>query len=197
MLETLDDAFLLEEDDDSLADKHGCPAYVSPEILTTSRSYSGKAADVWSLGIMLYTMLVGRYPFHDTEPASLFSKIRRGAYAIPDSISSKAKCLIRALLRMEPSERLTAEEALEHPWFRPDYRFSALDSYSSGSSSRSRCLSDRRLSEKFNRVHDQTVPELDSYNLPSNNRNYDSSKGSSDAGSVMSGSSNDCPFMFP
>jgi tribbles-like protein len=117
-LEGLEDACLLDDsEDDALADKHGCPAYVSPEILNTTESYSGKAADIWSLGVMLYTMLVGRYPFHDTEPAALFKKIRRGQYKIPDSVSSKAKCLIRSLLRMEAQERLTAEEILEHPWF--------------------------------------------------------------------------------
>ncbi|XP_015928328.1 tribbles homolog 2 [Parasteatoda tepidariorum] len=117
-LETLDDAVLLDEDDDWLNDKHGCPAYVSPEILSPTSNYSGKAADCWSLGVMLYTMLVGRYPFHDTEPSGLFSKIRRGCYIVPEHLSSKAKCLIRSLLRMDPSERLTAEEVLDHPWFK-------------------------------------------------------------------------------
>uniref|UniRef100_G1R0K7 Tribbles homolog 1 n=1 Tax=Nomascus leucogenys TaxID=61853 RepID=G1R0K7_NOMLE len=100
-----------------LSDKHGCPAYVSPEILNTTGTYSGKAADVWSLGVMLYTLLVGRYPFHDSDPSALFSKIRRGQFCIPEHISPKARCLIRSLLRREPSERLTAPEILLHPWF--------------------------------------------------------------------------------
>ncbi len=117
-LEGLEDACVLDDDDnDSLADKHGCPAYVSPEILNTSHSYSGKAADIWSLGVMLYTMLIGRYPFHDTEPGALFSKIRRGQFNIPDSVSSRAKCLIRSLLRHDPIQRLTADEVVQHPWF--------------------------------------------------------------------------------
>lgn len=50
---------MLVGDEDMLEDKHGCPAYVAPEILTSS-SYSGRAADMWGLGVMLYTMLVGR-----------------------------------------------------------------------------------------------------------------------------------------
>ena len=74
-LEGLEDAFPLDGQDDTLEDKHGCPAYVSPEILQASGGYSGKAADIWSLGVMLYTMLVGRYPFHDTEPSVLLSLI--------------------------------------------------------------------------------------------------------------------------
>ena len=61
-LESLEDAVVLEDySDDLLSDKHGCPAYVSPEILRTNTRYSGRAADMWGLGVMLYTMLVGRY----------------------------------------------------------------------------------------------------------------------------------------
>ncbi|XP_041716198.1 tribbles homolog 2 isoform X2 [Coregonus clupeaformis] len=116
-LESLEDTYILEGHDDSLSEKHGCPAYVSPEILNASGSYSGKAADVWSLGVMLYTILVGRYPFHDVEPSSLFSKIRRGHFSIPENLTPKAKCLIRSILRREPAERLTSREILEHPWF--------------------------------------------------------------------------------
>ncbi|XP_025090474.1 tribbles homolog 2-like [Pomacea canaliculata] len=119
-LEGLEDAVVLsEEDHDVLKDKHGCPAYVSPEILFSSEAgYSGKLADVWSLGVMLYTMLVGRYPFHDPQPMALFGKIRRGQFHIPDSVSPKAKCLIRCLLRRNPAERLASNEIISHPWFR-------------------------------------------------------------------------------
>ncbi|KAL4617049.1 tribbles1-like [Arapaima gigas] len=116
-LESLEDCHVLEGDDDSMSDKHGCPAYVSPEILISSGSYSGKQADVWSLGVMLYTLLVGRYPFHDADPTVLFSKIRRGQYCLPESLSPKAKCLVHSLLRRDPWERLTAAEILLHPWF--------------------------------------------------------------------------------
>lgn len=116
-LESLEDTHIIKGEDDTLSDKHGCPAYVSPEILNTTGTYSGKAADVWSLGVMLYTLLVGRYPFHDSDPSALFSKIRRGQFCIPEHVSPKARCLIRSLLRREPSERLTAPEILLHPWF--------------------------------------------------------------------------------
>lgn len=117
-LESLEDCRVLEDpNNDSMSDTHGCPAYVSPEILSGSAPYSGKMADMWSLGVMLYTMLVGRYPFHDPDPATLFSKIRRGQCCLPEGLSPKAKCLLQSLLRKEPWERLTAAELLAHPWF--------------------------------------------------------------------------------
>lgn len=90
---------------------------------------------------MLYTMIVGRYPFHDSEPTALFSKIRRGNFTIPDTVSSKAKCLIRSMMRREPSERLTAAEILEHPWFNSTFPIN------------SPCRVDQK-------IPDQTVPDL-------------------------------------
>lgn len=115
----LNDCVLLHgnQNDDSLTDRHGCPAYVSPELLTNGKgSYSGRAADIWSLGVSLYTMLIGRYPFQDTQPAALFAKIRRGAFSLPDWLSPQAKCLIGCMLRKSPAERLEASELLMHPW---------------------------------------------------------------------------------
>lgn len=117
-LESLEDAVVLEEpESDVLHDKRGCPAYVSPEILKAGSNYSGKAADMWSLGVILYTMLVGRYPFNDSEHANLFAKIQRCQFVVPDCLSSKARCLIRSLMRRDPAERLTSEDIFYHPWF--------------------------------------------------------------------------------
>jgi tribbles-like protein len=117
VLEGLEDAFLLDDAaDDRLTEKHGCPAYVSPEILSPAPGYSGRAADAWSLGVVLYTMLFGQYPFHDTVAAQLFGKIRRGRYTVPETVSGPARCLVRSLLRTEPSERLSVVEARGHPW---------------------------------------------------------------------------------
>lgn len=118
-LASLDDAVVLEKaGDDLLSDKHGCPAYVSPEILKLNHGkYSGRAADIWSLGVILYTMLVGKYPFYDASPPNLFSLIKEGQFDLPSSLSPLAKSLICSLLRQDPTERLTAWAVLMHPWF--------------------------------------------------------------------------------
>jgi serine/threonine protein kinase len=63
-----------------------------------------------------YLISFHRYPFNDSEHASLFAKITRGHFIIPDCLSSRAKCLIRSLLRRAPSERLSAADVLLHPW---------------------------------------------------------------------------------
>ena len=115
-LQHLDDAQIMP-DSGLLADRHGCPAYVSPEMLQPG-SYSGQGADVWSLGVILYTVLVGHYPFFDSSPLHLFSKVRSGYYQVPSHVSELARSLISSLLAYEPENRVPAWAVLEHPWFK-------------------------------------------------------------------------------
>lgn len=148
-LDGLEEAHVLDDDtDDRMTDKHGCLAYVCPEILSSTDGYSGKSADVWSLGVVLYTMLVGQYPFHDSDVGVMFRKIRQGCYAIPDTVSPLGKCLIRNLLRREPSERLTVKEILKHPWF-------------NSNTSKTSFSSSNQNEVYFASSIDQSVPELE------------------------------------
>lgn len=129
-LESLEEAIVLErsDSDDGVWRKHGYPAYVTPEVLLSRGTrYSGRAADLWSLGIILYTLLVGRYPFQDSGPFGLFTKIIRGHFTVPDFVSSRARCLIRHLLRREPNQRLEAGDILIHPWFTAVLRTAKVD----------------------------------------------------------------------
>lgn len=114
-LHYLDDAQLMDSSG-LLADRHGCPAYVCPEMLQPG-SYSGQAADLWSLGVILYTLLVGHYPFFDISTQNLFSKVRCGYYQVPEHVSELARSLIGSLLAYEPSSRVPAWAILTHPWF--------------------------------------------------------------------------------
>ena len=143
--------------------KHGYPAYVTPEVLLSKGArYSGRAADLWSLGIILYTMLVGRYPFQDAGPVGLFTKIIRGHFTVPEFVSSRARCLIRNLLRKDPAQRLEAGDILLHPWFSSVLRESKADQ-SKGKPESVHWPSSGpfRLSEPI--VVDQIVPECVAY----------------------------------
>lgn len=76
---------LPDVDEDFICNRHGCPTYVSPEILDPSKKwYSGKAADVWNLGVLLYVLTLGRYPFYDVNPAALLAKIRQARIQLSD-----------------------------------------------------------------------------------------------------------------
>lgn len=113
---TLKDAYIIEKDD-FISGKHSCLVYISPESLQPGSSFSGKASNVWILGVMLYTILVGSHPFTHTNLNGLYRRIQKCKFFLPELLSPKAKCLICSILRPNPSERLTAEEILSHPWF--------------------------------------------------------------------------------
>lgn len=118
-----EDFLILDEDaeNDLIKSQQGCPAYVSPEVLNTHQSkYSGKLSDSWSLGIVLFTLLLGRYPFHHQTITTMFAKIARAKFQIPPStgLSLDAKTLLRSLIRLNPSERLLPSEILTHNWLK-------------------------------------------------------------------------------
>jgi len=118
-----EDCLILDDDaeDDLIKSQQGCPAYVSPEVLNTNQSkYSGKLSDSWSLGIVLFTLLLGRYPFHHQTITAMFAKIARGKFQIPPStgLSLDAKTLLRSLIRIKPEERLLPSQIHYHNWFK-------------------------------------------------------------------------------
>jgi len=96
----------------------GTPGYVAPEIL--SGTQYDKSVDMWSLGVIMYILLCGFPPFYDENNAALFETIKAGRYDYPspywDGVSKDAKALIDSLLQVDPTNRFTAPEVLEHPW---------------------------------------------------------------------------------
>lgn len=122
-LTNLEDCLVLDEDapNDLIRSQQGCPAYVSPEVLNSQQTpYSGMLSDSWSLGIVLFTLLFGRYPFHHQVITSMFARIARAKFQIPPSsgLTADAKMLLRSLIRLKPSERLRPFEILAHNWFK-------------------------------------------------------------------------------
>ncbi|CEM31033.1 unnamed protein product [Vitrella brassicaformis CCMP3155] len=94
----------------------GSLAYVSPDTL--SGSYTN-ACDMWSLGVIVYMLLVGYPPFYGTE-AQILDRIAKAQYSMSGSrwerVSPQAKNFVSRLLQRNPQKRMSAKEALEHPW---------------------------------------------------------------------------------
>uniref|UniRef100_A0A061SDZ9 Calcium/calmodulin-dependent protein kinase I n=1 Tax=Tetraselmis sp. GSL018 TaxID=582737 RepID=A0A061SDZ9_9CHLO len=99
----------------------GTPQYVAPEIINEDGPESyGIEVDMWSAGIVLFILLGGYPPFYDESEPRLFAAIQKGKFGFEDEvwdeISDLAKDLIRKLIVVDPKKRLTADEALRHPW---------------------------------------------------------------------------------
>lgn len=104
----------LASENERLQDQRGSPAYISPDVLC-GKPYLGKPSDMWALGVVLFTMLFGQFPFYDSSPPQLFNKIRAADYTIPSDgrVSEGTKDLIRRLIVLEPGMRLTASQVLD------------------------------------------------------------------------------------
>uniref|UniRef100_A0A5F4VYF7 Serine/threonine-protein kinase PLK4 n=1 Tax=Callithrix jacchus TaxID=9483 RepID=A0A5F4VYF7_CALJA len=92
----------------------GTPNYISPEIAT--RSAHGLESDVWSLGCMFYTLLIGRPPFDTDTVKNTLNKVVLADYEMPTFLSIEAKDLIHQLLRRNPADRLSLSSVLDHPF---------------------------------------------------------------------------------
>ena len=96
----------------------GSSYYIAPEVL--SRNYTEKC-DLWSCGVIMYILLTGRPPFGGNNDEEIIARIKRGKYDLSKYpwgvISQEAKDLIKCLIEPNPTKRLSAEQALKHPWF--------------------------------------------------------------------------------
>ncbi|XP_028983006.1 calcium/calmodulin-dependent protein kinase type II subunit gamma isoform X5 [Betta splendens] len=96
----------------------GTPGYLSPEVLR--KDPYGKPVDMWACGVILYILLVGYPPFWDEDQHKLYQQIKAGAYDFPspewDTVTPEAKNLINQMLTINPAKRITADQALKHPW---------------------------------------------------------------------------------
>merc|ERR1712039_477649 len=102
-----------------LATKAGTPYYVAPQVLAGKYD---QLSDLWSVGVIMYVLLCGYPPFFGDSDAEVLSKVRLGNFSFNaadwKAVSEDAKQLIRMLLKMNPKDRYTAEQALNHDWIK-------------------------------------------------------------------------------
>ncbi|KAI8878423.1 Pkinase-domain-containing protein, partial [Backusella circina FSU 941] len=113
-------AKLLKDNSQVLTTACGTPGYVAPEVLMATGH--GKPVDLWSIGVIMYTLLSGYTPFYGEDQTQLFDAIVRGDYQFDEEywseISEEAKALIKKFLTLDPKKRITADEALQDQWIK-------------------------------------------------------------------------------
>ncbi|TFK50468.1 Pkinase-domain-containing protein [Heliocybe sulcata] len=94
----------------------GTTGYASPEMLA-GQKYLGPEVDVWSLGVILYTLLTGTLPFDDDDESVMRKMVMKGEFEDPEWLSDNARDLLKKILVKDPSQRLQIPQILSHPWF--------------------------------------------------------------------------------
>ena len=96
----------------------GTPNYIAPEVLDSKTGHSFEV-DVWALGVIMYTLIIGRPPFETNDVKKTYNLIKMNAYSFPDSVtlSQEAKSLITQILKSDPSRRPSLAQIVEHDFF--------------------------------------------------------------------------------
>jgi serine/threonine protein kinase len=103
----------LQTDLRSLHTRCGSPHYASPEVI--DGKYDGRTSDVWSLGVILFVMIVGSLPFNHENIPKLLRIIKSGVFSIPAEVDDQCADLIRRMLTVDPTHRITLTEMQFHP----------------------------------------------------------------------------------
>lgn len=119
-------AALLVDENDRKTTMCGTPNYIAPEVLFGSTKRGGNGSghsfevDLWSTGVILYALLIGRPPFQAQDIESIYKKIRQSHFTFPASpaISAPARALITSLLHQDPASRPSLDAIADHPFFR-------------------------------------------------------------------------------
>lgn len=94
----------------------GTPNYVAPEVLN-DKGYDGRAADVWSAGVILYVLLAGFLPFDEPHMSALFRKIQKAEFTYPSWFTPPVRALLDRILIPDPARRATISDLEKDPWF--------------------------------------------------------------------------------
>ncbi|CAH1786166.1 unnamed protein product [Owenia fusiformis] len=97
----------------------GSPHYACPEVIRGEK-YDGRKADVWSCGVILYALLVGALPFDDDNLRNLLEKVKKGVFHIPHFVPPDCQNLLRSMIEVDATRRITLESIYKHPWMQFD-----------------------------------------------------------------------------
>ena len=105
----------------------GTPNYIAPEVIEGKTGHSYEV-DIWSLGVVIYTLLIGKPPFETSNVKKTYSKIKSNSYSFPDNvqISDAARDLIKKVLLKDPKKRLNLDGILNHEFLNPSYSIPKL-----------------------------------------------------------------------
>lgn len=93
----------------------GTPSYMSPEIVGR-KEYSGFCADIWAMGVLLYALLCGSFPFRGQNDRDLYRKIVRGVFQIPEHVGNESRNLLNRVLTTDMDRRPTVDDVLADMW---------------------------------------------------------------------------------
>uniref|UniRef100_A0A8C6S4V9 BR serine/threonine kinase 2b n=1 Tax=Neogobius melanostomus TaxID=47308 RepID=A0A8C6S4V9_9GOBI len=94
----------------------GSPHYACPEVIRGEK-YDGRKADAWSCGVILFALLVGALPFDDDNLRNLLEKVKLGVFHMPHFIPPDCQNLLRGMIQVDPTKRLTLEQIQKHTWY--------------------------------------------------------------------------------
>ena len=103
------------EKDELIRTACGSPCYAAPEMIS-GKDYEGFYSDLWSCGVVLYCMLVGRLPFDDEDIKQLYHNIKIANYIMPNFLSNYAQDILRKILVTNPKRRIKLEDLKRHPF---------------------------------------------------------------------------------
>jgi|TARA_B110001450_G_C17605146_1_gene474775 5'-AMP-activated protein kinase catalytic alpha subunit len=104
------------KENETLKTACGSPCYAAPEMIAGD-AYHGAKVDIWSCGVILFAMVCGYLPFEDPDTTILYKKIMEGKFEIPNWVSEGCSDLINKILNIDPVERYTADQIVNHSWY--------------------------------------------------------------------------------
>ncbi|KAK4474864.1 hypothetical protein MN116_001977, partial [Schistosoma mekongi] len=103
----------------------GSPPYAAPELFL-GRKYEGPEVDVWSLGVILYTLVSGTLPFDGKNLKELRERVLRGTYRVPYYMTHECEMLLKKMLVLNPAKRISLQEVMNDPWMNQGYEHNVL-----------------------------------------------------------------------